>query len=66
MNGSPATSTIDFGIVAAIDCSRVARPPARMATGGSRVGDSSDDNLGAFEIEAEAHFRQAGLAHSVA
>ena len=31
--GSPATSTIDLGMVWVMGRSRVARPPARMATG---------------------------------
>src|SRR6266566_7671384 len=36
MNGSPATSIIDFGIVAVRAPKRVARPPASIAIGGKR------------------------------
>ncbi len=36
-NGRPATGTIPFGSPAAAAPSRVPRPPARIATGGSAV-----------------------------
>lgn len=37
MKGSPATSIIDFGIVAVIGRMRVASPPANSASGGNTV-----------------------------
>src|SRR6266705_545974 len=63
MNGSPATGTSALGIVALIAPSRVARPPARIATGSMGSDMLLRDHLGALEIEVEAHLLQAGLAH---
>src|SRR5215472_17877694 len=43
---------------------RVARPPARMATGSIRSGTGHERS--AFKIEAHAHFAQTGLPHHAA
>src|SRR5882762_7358561 len=62
MNGLPATSMSAFGIFRVTGCSRVARPPAKMATGSM----SGEDNLRSFEVEPEADFFEPSLRHGVA
>src|SRR5580698_9447158 len=66
MNGSPATGISDFGIVSVTGRIRLARPPARMATGIIGSSISLGDYLGAFKVELEADFGQSGLAHGLA
>src|SRR6266446_3067849 len=61
MNGLPATSRSAFGIVRVTGSNRVAKPPARMATGSM----SGEDNLRSFEVEPEADFFEPGLRHGV-
>src|SRR4029450_1231228 len=62
MNGRPATSTRDLGVCAATAPRRVARPPARRATGTSpRSGRAMrlfDDDPRALEVEREADLSQ--------
>ena len=65
-NGRPATGTSDFGIFSVMGLSRVASPPARIATGICERGYSRNDQFRSLEIKTEAHFLQAGLAHRVA
>src|SRR6266508_1366259 len=66
MKGSPETGTIDFGIMSLTGRNRLAVPPARIATGimGSD-GPLLRDDLGAFEVEAEADFGKPGCTHGV-
>src|SRR5687767_7983263 len=73
-NGRPATGISAFGRSAVRLPRRVARPPARIATGtsdsftgpdGRWRGRSLDHDLGALEVEAEANLAQAGPEHRV-
>src|SRR5689334_7085483 len=70
MKGRPWISTSALGIVSVSGRSRVARPPARIATGCSTSRGLRSlglrDNRRALEIEAEAHLLQARFAHGLA
>src|SRR5881394_1254505 len=73
--GRPATGTRTLGTRSVIGRKRVARPPARMATGKGKAAGmackaagktwSGDHQLGPFDVEAEPNFHEAGLAHGV-
>jgi hypothetical protein len=71
MNGSPATSTMDLGMVAAMGSSRVARPPASNASGGrsSVTGDSiivdQSDKRGVQGLTAAAAAFPRQCAYSI-
>src|SRR4051794_41102365 len=59
MNGSPLISTRALGMRSVIGRRRVARPPARIATGSinsSRLGHDGS----ALKIEPDPHFAQTG------
>src|SRR5690348_14105923 len=69
MNGRPATSNSDFGMRSVTGRIRVARPPARMATGNVTSPDAFDirislhQHLGAFKVHVKADFGETCLAH---
>src|SRR5262249_28584 len=66
MKGPPATETRALGNVSVCGRSRVASPPARIATGGIALESSLlRKNLCAFKIEVEPNLGQTSLAHGV-
>src|SRR5438552_2253454 len=65
MKGSPRISTSALGMLSVMGRSRVARPPARMATGS--INASRLRHYGrAVKIEAHPHLAQSCLAHGPA
>src|SRR5690349_13593273 len=59
MKGRPAKGIKALGTVAVTGRSRIASPPARMATGSM----SGQHHFGALEIEPETDLLEAGLRH---
>src|SRR3569833_1961582 len=59
MNGRPTKGNSALGTRSVTGRSRIASPPARMATGSM----SGQHQLGALEIEPEADLLQPGLCH---
>src|SRR5689334_2315789 len=62
MNGSPLISINALGMRSVIGRRRVARPPARIATGSIGISRLGNDGA-ALKIEAHAHLTQSRGAH---